>query len=143
MIDFVWSDPHFGHANVIKYSERPFADVTEMNETLIDNYNTAVGASGVCLWLGDCFLSSFEAAITIMQRLKGRKILVLGNHDRSAGQMSALGFDIVVSTLTLRLGDHKVRAAHLPYRGMDSREPQRSVFDKLLLAKLLIKNTNE
>lgn len=130
MIDYFWSDPHFGHANVIQYSSRPFGCVEEMNAILVDNYNAAVQPGDTCLWVGDCFLCSFDVAAGFMRRLNGRKILVLGNHDRSALRMSDLGFDVVTNALTLRIAGQPVRVSHLPYRGMDSREPKRSDDDK-------------
>lgn len=36
------ADTHFGHVNVIKMSNRPFADINEMNKTLITNWNSFV-----------------------------------------------------------------------------------------------------
>jgi calcineurin-like phosphoesterase family protein len=36
------ADTHFGHANVIKFDNRPFADVTEMNEAMVTNWNNTV-----------------------------------------------------------------------------------------------------
>lgn len=39
---FVLSDTHFGHANVIKYDNRPFANVTEMDNKMIENWNKVV-----------------------------------------------------------------------------------------------------
>ena len=36
------SDLHIGHANVIKFDNRPFADITEMNNKIIENWNARV-----------------------------------------------------------------------------------------------------
>ena len=53
---FFTSDTHFCHANVVEYSERPFRDVDEMNETLIHNWNEVVPKDGIVFHLGDfCF----------------------------------------------------------------------------------------
>jgi calcineurin-like phosphoesterase family protein len=51
----IWfaSDYHFCHANVIKYDGRPFNNVEEMNQTLIDNWNEVVGDDDVVFYLGD------------------------------------------------------------------------------------------
>jgi len=114
---YFYADPHFGHTNVIKYENRPFGSVEEMNETLIANYNEMVGPRDPCLWLGDCFLMHFDKAEEIMRRLNGRKVLILGNHDRSVSRMTKLGFEEVVKReLFLEIGGRKVRACHYPYK---------------------------
>lgn len=74
------SDHHFGHTNIIKYCNRPFANVDEMNKTLIENWNTVVRPEDDVYHLGDfCFSKSPE---DFLSRLNGKKYLVRGNHDR-------------------------------------------------------------
>lgn len=75
------SDLHFGHANVIKYSRRPFADVTEMREALITRWNAVVKPGDTVYVLGDMFFCDAVEAMAIMDRLNGQKWLIYGNHD--------------------------------------------------------------
>ena len=124
MIDAFWSDPHFGHAKVIEYDERPFITVEEMNEALIENYNAVVGPNDTCLWGGDCFFyreEDMHRARMIMNRLNGRKLLVLGNHDRNPAVMFDLGFTMVAHETFLKMGHRNVRVKHYPY----FREPKK------------------
>ena len=76
------SDQHFGHFNIIHLSRRPFKTVEEMDETMVERWNAKVRDSDTVYVLGDFF---FRAATVepILQRLKGHKHLVLGNHDPS------------------------------------------------------------
>lgn len=78
---FIIGDPHFWHKNIINYCNRPFATVEEMNETLIENWNSVVGKQDVVYVLGDFALCGKDRIIEITQKLNGRKRLVLGNHD--------------------------------------------------------------
>lgn len=80
---FFTSDLHLGHANVIRFQNRPFADVEEMNKTLICNYNSVVQKEDTVYILGDlAYRISADEANTLISRLNGRKYLILGNHDR-------------------------------------------------------------
>ena len=38
------ADMHFGHENVIRFDDRPFADTEQMDEVLIQNWNERVTA---------------------------------------------------------------------------------------------------
>lgn len=58
---------------------------------------------------------NFEGSKKILDSLNGRKALVVGNHDRSAGKMVEMGFEFVVDEMTLRLAEHTVRVSHYPY----------------------------
>lgn len=77
----IWftSDTHFGHDNIIKYCKRPFKDVNEMNEALIDNWNTCVKKNDEVYHLGD--FAMMRDPDRILRRLNGRKHLIYGNHD--------------------------------------------------------------
>lgn len=132
--DAYTSDPHYGHANVIRYSKRPFLDVEDMNEALIKGYNDVVPVGGTCLFVGGCFLCGFKEAEAIMRRLNGRKFLVLGNHDRPMGRMAALGFELVAKEAVIAVMGCKVQVTHLPYANMPSREDE-AAYDGATIGK--------
>jgi len=79
---FFTSDTHFGHKNIIKYSERPFADFEEMDWKIVDQWNKMIGATDVVYHLGDTALGDSTRWDNIFKSLNGYKILVVGNHDR-------------------------------------------------------------
>ncbi|WP_373245558.1 hydrolase [Lacrimispora indolis] len=75
------SDLHFGHRNVLKFDNRPFKDVDEMDRILIENWNNCVLDNDTVYILGDFCYKSDRAAKWYLQQLKGHKILIIGNHD--------------------------------------------------------------
>lgn len=80
---FFTSDTHWGHANSIKYCNRPFVDVAEMDEQLIHNWNSVVKDNDEVWQLGDfSFYHKIEKLVSILERLNGRKNAILGNHDQ-------------------------------------------------------------
>lgn len=94
----IWftSDQHFNHKRIIEYTGRPFDSVEEMNERLINNWNKAIGKEDRVFVLGDFALCGKDKIIEIGQRLKGRKILILGNHDgASLKTYYEAGFEMV------------------------------------------------
>ena len=76
------SDPHFGHENILKMCQRPFESVEEMNEAMIDAWNQRVTGNDTVFILGDLFYRCPDPE-PILQRLKGKKRLIIGNHDSS------------------------------------------------------------
>ena len=79
---FYTSDLHLGHKNVIDFDNRPFNSVEEMDETLINNWNNTVSHKDTVYIIGDFCLGKEEQIISYLKRLKGKKILIKGNHDR-------------------------------------------------------------
>ena len=53
------ADTHFDHANIIRFCNRPFATVEEMNETLITNWNRKVHANDTVFIIGDMLIKSY------------------------------------------------------------------------------------
>ncbi|WP_196894652.1 metallophosphoesterase [Aureivirga marina] len=82
---FFTSDHHFGHKNIIKFCERPFANVEEMNETLIARWNEKIKPEDEVYHLGDFGMTKDNELIAaILDRLNGTKYLIVGNHEGSA-----------------------------------------------------------
>lgn len=115
LIKAFFSDPHFGHSNIIKYCNRPFNNVEEMNRTMIEKYNSIIGKDDTAFWLGDCFFKDNEVAKQIMQQLNGYKLLIVGNHDRSPQVMSSLGFSLVMEEGFMTIAGRQCRLKHYPY----------------------------
>ncbi len=80
---YLISDLHLGHDNIIKHCDRPFEDVDEMNETLIDNWNSVVeDDQDIVVFLGDLGRFADEAELrSWLDELNGRVIFIEGNHD--------------------------------------------------------------
>ena len=80
---FFTSDLHFGHENVIKFDNRPFKTVEEMDEELIRRWNAKVGKGDLVYVLGDMIWKSRNGdADQLIKSLNGQIILIKGNHDR-------------------------------------------------------------
>lgn len=81
---FFTSDHHFGHARVIEYASRTWArTVEEMNEKLIDRWNSTVSPDDTVYHLGDFALIRPDKAAWIASRLNGTKHILWGNHDKN------------------------------------------------------------
>lgn len=80
----VWftSDLHFGHANIIRYSRRPFADVEAMDAAIIRNWNACVQPGDAVFHLGDWAMTGDRQRLASwFNQLNGDKYALLGNHD--------------------------------------------------------------
>ena len=80
----IWftSDLHFGHRNVIKFCNRPFADIKEMGQKLIENWNYCVKGDDIVFVLGDTFWFNDSRGIKkTLSQLNGEIYILPGNHD--------------------------------------------------------------
>ncbi len=131
------SDLHFGHENIIRYCDRPFADAAEMDAELVRRWNERV-APGDTVWvLGDVALGPIHRSLALVGDLAGDKRLVAGNHDRCwpgnrrwerwVAAYRDAGFSEIVTDARIDLGDGLVLpACHFPYEG-DSHDEDRFV----------------
>lgn len=92
---FVCADLHFFHKNIIRYENRPFSDVEDMNRQLIQNWNRVVKKEDIVYVLGDVSFAGTKATREIVTQLNGRKMLIMGNHDfgRSPAKWQDIGFE--------------------------------------------------
>jgi calcineurin-like phosphoesterase family protein len=129
----VWytADPHFGHANIIRYCDRPWPTPEAMDAGLIERWNDRVSPEDTVWVLGDVSLT--PKALGPVRALNGAKILVAGNHDacwtghrrraraeRTIPLYLDAGFAQVHASGIVRthqIGGHDVTLAHLPYAG--------------------------
>jgi calcineurin-like phosphoesterase family protein len=110
MKTFVISDPHFGHANIIKFCNRPFSSVEEMDNTMVRLWNEVVGHDDKVIVNGDFMF--YKKDTGIFNSLKGHKFLVMGNHDHSATKN--LGWEGVYDIMDFIYNQRKVVMFHYP-----------------------------
>ena len=81
---FLTSDSHYGHFNICKYCHRPFQSRSEMDQTLIKNWNEVVPEDGIVVHCGDFMLphnEDIKEYNKYLNQLHGRVLLLRGNHD--------------------------------------------------------------
>lgn len=77
------SDLHLGHSNIINMCNRPYSDVEQMNEDLINKWNNIVKKNDIIYLLGDFSMKlSNEKSLEYLKRLNGIKYFIKGNHDK-------------------------------------------------------------
>ena len=115
-MNYYIADTHFGHANIIKLSNRPFTSVEEMDGTIIKNWNSRVTNSDDVYILGD-FAYKGEEPVKYLKQLNGHKHLILGNHDgkiRKAQHIYSRYFDEIVDLRTVNDNGTQIVCFHYP-----------------------------
>jgi len=113
---FFTADLHFGHANIIKHCSRPFLSVEEMDAVLIENWNAIVKPTDTVYIVGDMFFRNAVSADDYLQRLNGKKHLLLGNHDKDWIKKADMArhFGSVERMIEFSDGAHKITLCHYP-----------------------------
>lgn len=115
------SDHHFGHKNIIEYAERPFDHIDQMDENLIDSWNSVVDSWDIVYHLGDLTLG--DDANKYLVRLRGR-IKILSNmwhHDRRWLKNTPSHFGNVwkMSPMVVLENPHTIILCHYPIAEWD------------------------
>lgn len=82
MTNYFSSDWHLNHANILKYDNRPFKDIKEHDEVIINNYKSIVSNYDNFYFLGDFAFASNGYIEKILNSLNGNKFFIRGNHDK-------------------------------------------------------------
>ncbi len=104
-----WSDIHFFHKNIIRYSNRPFPNLELMNECLIGNARNIIKPGDIVIWGGDISFGHIHEVNEMIRNLPGYHIQIIGNHDMdNHGKLSKYDFDERHPCLVLDVIDHDI-----------------------------------
>jgi len=123
---FFTSDHHFGHKNIIRFCDRPFANVTEMDEELVQRWNALVGHDDTVYHLGDFTLGGRQAARRYLSRLRGviNFLVTPWHHDKrwlpkDDGLWSASAEVVFLPPLVVVQHDPPITLCHYPMAGWE------------------------
>ena len=122
---FLTSDTHFGHENIIKYIDRPFQTIEEMDKTLINNINNTVGKDDELYILGDfCMNGGYSKRSWYRDAIRCKKVhLILGNHDtRLIAHFKPSPFESEQDYCELKYKDVKFCLSHYPFLSWNGRD---------------------
>ena len=111
------SDTHFGHENVIKFSDRPFENLAEMEKALTENWNSRVTPDDDIYIVGDfAWRATHDHLIKTIRSLNGRKHLIMGNHDFRYLQFEDFREEFVEieKSLEIKLEGERIVLCHYP-----------------------------
>lgn len=97
MAIFFTSDLHFGHDKDFIWKARGFSSVEEMNEVIVERFNSVVTPQDEVYILGDIIMGDSDKTIKYLDRLNGYITIICGNHDnaRRRALYEEHGFEVV------------------------------------------------
>lgn len=116
------SDLHLGHKNILKYQPaRPWKNIDEMNNAIVDNWNSVVTPQDEVYVIGDFAFMQPTDTVNILRRMNGQKYLIKGNHDAidSSEVRECFGWIKDFYELNVDLGDvhkQKIVMCHYAFR---------------------------
>ena len=115
-MNFYIGDTHFGHKNCIKHDNRPFYFIEDHDRVLMDLWNDRVSSTDDVIIVGDFTYKAKEHFSYYASKLNGRKILVVGNHDKHIVRDPAFEshFSEKYDMLEVVDGQHKIFICHCP-----------------------------
>jgi calcineurin-like phosphoesterase family protein len=138
MNNWFTSDEHYGHSRIIEYCERPFDDIADMHAELIGRHNEVVADGDVVYHIGD-FSLKLKLVQQVLPLLKGKHILVPGNHDEchpahptyaeKIRQYEDAGFEVMDpdgTSIILEIDEtyEAIELHHFPFIAIDERYPE-------------------
>lgn len=106
---FITADTHFGHTKILKYCDRPFHDIEEMDNTLVGNWNNVVAKKDTVYHLGDFSFS--KTTFVTPDVLNGNIYLIKGNHDKKIPK----GFKGIYEYLEISFNSKTIVLSHYPF----------------------------
>ena len=114
-MNYYISDLHIGHANVIRFDKRPFADLNEMHRAIIENWNRRVKTDDTVYILGDFIWYKENDWIYYVEPLAGNTVLIRGNHDpRQFSATTKRLFMEITNLKEIKDGERNVIMCHYP-----------------------------
>lgn len=107
------SDTHFFHKNIIKYCDRPFESVEDMNEQIISQWNNIVKPNDIVFHLGDVCFGGKQKWLDTIGKCNGDKYLIRGNHDMKNPPEEI--FDGIYDQGIIMVDDQMIFMHHFPF----------------------------
>jgi calcineurin-like phosphoesterase family protein len=115
MATWFTSDTHYGHDAIIRYCNRPYKSVGEMNFDMARRWNERVAPTDTVYHLGDFAMGDPERYPSFRHALQGQIVLVKGNHDkRMESVMAYMAFLNVIENAIIEVDGVKLWLNHYP-----------------------------
>lgn len=139
---FVTSDTHFSHRNILNFTKggrpvRDFPSVEAMNMYMVEKWNSVVGGEDIVIHLGDVVFA--QTGFEYLSMLKGRKWLVMGNHERHKLERYTQHFEKIKAHW--EFGD--ILLSHIPVHTRELERWSANVHGHLHTEKVLLENGEE
>ena len=109
---FFISDLHLGHENILQYDNRPYKDLDEMHNDIVEKWNSVVKTDSTVFYLGDFCMKFSEQIVELLKSLNGTIHFIMGNHDRFNQIKGFNRFEIITPMLSVLISDSDARGRY-------------------------------